>query len=639
MSRNPNDRKDPDGTNPFIAPNNTSSSIPVIKYTSYEHLNDEESSRDFINSSDDENEIDLTKSPSSVPLIPFTNQVGGHAPFLRFSEKAICKPFNQRENDFYQSIDMFNPELKEFTPIYLGLVNVTYPNHEVTSPAKSEGETTVLGVKKMIKTPSTPEVVLEKNRHIFANMNSRVRKSSHQRSKSTDAAKSRLETDRRTSSAKHKKESSFDEESSQILTASTTQSSLDESFTEGAHNTSFADVSEDVRRFQLKVFKEALSPQTRRTWEENHRNSVIEMLKDFQRTITVNNGLESVFETNSNVESNVELNERKSRRNSIESPLETKSKAVPIKEKKIEPHNGHSSSCPTNCFLTQTPDEKKAAGPSEMNQFYNPWSLQTYRNMFNKITSNGSSSFSSINDTHQFLMLQDLTDGLKYPCILDLKMGTRQYGIEASTKKRESQMKKAAATTSASLGVRVCGMQVYQIHTGKYFFQDKYDGRNLSEKQFKTTILKFLHNGQTVLYHFIPFIINRLKLLYCTIEKLPKYRFYSSSLLFLYDGYFENDYEEKLQEEPLKDQVAWDIPGQMYSKNTAVRKLRKVSVEEYEKRKIDIRIIDFAHSVSPLNYEKSVEVDPETFSDSVDTGYLKGILSLIDTLTEILQGK
>ena len=48
------------------------------------------------------------KASPSLPLTPFTNQVGGHASFLRFSDKALCKPCKREMIELFINFCIFS---------------------------------------------------------------------------------------------------------------------------------------------------------------------------------------------------------------------------------------------------------------------------------------------------------------------------------------------------------------------------------------------------------------------------------------------------------------------------------------------------------------------------------------------------
>lgn len=54
----------------------------------------------------------------AVQLKPYNHQVGGHSTVYRFSRRAVCKQLNNRENEFYETVERYHPELLEFLPRY-----------------------------------------------------------------------------------------------------------------------------------------------------------------------------------------------------------------------------------------------------------------------------------------------------------------------------------------------------------------------------------------------------------------------------------------------------------------------------------------------------------------------------------------
>ena len=92
-------------------------------------------------------------------------------------------------------------------------------------------------------------------------------------------------------------------------------------------------------------------------------------------------------------------------------------------------------------------------------------------------------------------------------------MGTRQHSDDASDEKRRRQIAKCAATTSATLGIRICGMQVYHKlsnnNNNKYklYQRDKYHGRRIKNENGLRNELEVLIIDNNKYFFFIMFTI------------------------------------------------------------------------------------------------------------------------------------
>lgn len=61
------------------------------------------------------------------------------------------------------------------------------------------------------------------------------------------------------------------------------------------------------------------------------------------------------------------------------------------------------------------------------------------------------------------IVIENVMQNYKRPCVLDAKIGRIYYGPDATKEKQQRMDKKARSSTSWNLGVRICGMQVFLL--------------------------------------------------------------------------------------------------------------------------------------------------------------------------------
>uniref|UniRef100_A0A915DJK0 Kinase n=1 Tax=Ditylenchus dipsaci TaxID=166011 RepID=A0A915DJK0_9BILA len=209
-------------------------------------------------------------------------------------------------------------------------------------------------------------------------------------------------------------------------------------------------------------------------------------------------------------------------------------------------------------------------------------------------------------DKHWFIILEDVVSAYKRPCVIDLKMGTRQYGDDASAQKRLSQTQKCRQSTSEQMGIRLVGMQLFHQSTQQYSYVNKFEGRRMDRLKFYDELLRFFTTaGKLRMMQ----LIQRLEKLREILLKAEGFRFFSSSLLIAYDG-------DAIDEEDEKEEANFSLD---------------CSGPHGTIPKISLRLIDFAHST----FSGFMEGD-KAYS-GVDEGYLLGMESLITFLNAILK--
>ncbi|XP_012790237.2 inositol hexakisphosphate kinase 3 [Sorex araneus] len=244
---------------------------------------------------------------------------------------------------------------------------------------------------------------------------------------------------------------------------------------------------------------------------------------------------------------------------------------------------------------------------------FNPWGLHCHQAHLSRLCAEYPE-----NKLQRFLLLENVVSQYKLPCILDLKMGTRQHGDDASEEKKARHMRKCAQSTSACLGVRICGMQVYQTDKKNFLCKDKYYGRKLSVEGFRQALYQFLHDGTRLRTELLAPVQGQLRALLSVIRSQSSYRFYSSSLLIIYEG----------QEGPDTPPGTPAGPG---TQDSALQTAGGDSLEGLAK--VDIRMIDFAHATYKGSWNE------QATHDGPDQGYIFGLENLLQILQDIQEGE
>ncbi|KAJ2722041.1 hypothetical protein GGI07_003575 [Coemansia sp. Benny D115] len=139
-------------------------------------------------------------------------------------------------------------------------------------------------------------------------------------------------------------------------------------------------------------------------------------------------------------------------------------------------------------------------------------------------------------EASKYICLENLVCGFEKTCIIDIKIGTRLYGDDATPEKQRRMEQKARERTSAAVGSAVCGLSVYG--------QPKYDRQMFSKmtvQGYKDDALVpfFAAAKDLVSEEYRRFIIDQMIAEiqdYRAVVSAAETRMYGSSLLLVYDA-------------------------------------------------------------------------------------------------------
>ena len=199
----------------------------------------------------------------------------------------------------------------------------------------------------------------------------------------------------------------------------------------------------------------------------------------------------------------------------------------------------------------------------------------------------------------------------------------------------------------------VC-LQVYQSDSGQLMFMNKYHGRKLTLAGFKEALYQFFHNGRRLRRELLSPVLRRLREMQAALEACESYRFYSSSLLIIYDGDphrtpprprhrggEEGDEDEPSDDDEEEEEVDDEEEGAFgFRCSSSAGGSASVaggsnssrsshSTGESSSTTADVRMIDFAHTTCRHYGEDSV------VHEGQDSGFIFGLQNLITIISQL----